>query len=70
MIVPKYYFLKEETGSYYNLVKLYIWISIGIIITYPKLNNNNILIRGMLYYNTHNDKAPFIQKDLRTTCYH
>jgi hypothetical protein len=43
---------------------------IRIIITYPKLNNNNILIRGMLYYNTHNDKAPFSQKDLRTTCYH
>jgi hypothetical protein len=60
MIFPKYYLLEDEIGSYYNRVKLYIWILIRIIITYPKLNNNNILIRGMLYYNTHNDKAPFI----------
>jgi hypothetical protein len=70
MIVPIYYLLEHEIGSPHNLVKLYILILILIIIPYPKLNHNNILIRGMLYYNTQNDKAPFIQKDLRTTCYH
>jgi hypothetical protein len=40
-----------------------------MIITYLIPIDDNIIIRGTLYYNAQNDWTPFIRKDFGTTCH-
>ena len=54
------YILLEDDNFPVYLAKFYSWVLALIIITHPRPNHDNIIIRGAFYYNAHNDEEPFI----------
>jgi hypothetical protein len=52
-------YLPEVDKILYKSCDYYRWVLALVIISYPKPNHDNIIIRGAFYYNAQNDEEPF-----------